>query len=137
MDWSRRGVEESLKLNKLPCCFSVTSATGKLKLIHLSAESGICPSVRPSVHPPFHLSPPTNFPVQLENFNPRLQAAEKSGKHVDCFSSKGAESKEPDTVSQSEVFSISAGGFLLVGGHGGISIKSGKCDPADGSVTGH
>lgn len=112
MDWSRGGEEESLKLNTLPFCFSVTSATGKLKLIHLSAESGICPSVRPSTLPPVssHFLP---RPVGIFQV-PDCKRLKKSAKHVGRFTSKGAESKEPDTVSQSEVFSISAGGFQLV-----------------------
>lgn len=104
MDWSCGREEESLKQNILQFGFSVTSATRKLKLIHLRAESRVCPTVHP----------PTSFPFHSEYFNPRLPAEEKSETHVDCFSSKGAESKESDTASQSKLFSISTGGFLLV-----------------------
>lgn len=69
-------------------------------------------SVRPSTLPPVssHFLP---NPVGIFQV-PDCKRLKKSGKHVDRFTSKGAESKEPDTVSQSEVFSISAGGFQLV-----------------------
>lgn len=101
MDWSRGGEEESLRVNILPFCFSLTSATGKLKLIHLGAESGICPSVRPSVHPPFQPVSSHFLPSPVGTFQvPACERLKKSGKHVDCFTGKGAESKELQSANQ-------------------------------------